>query len=341
MTEHSQPDESRSSDPVVGLQTPFWEAPSLLIIIVNFRTPDLVIQCLESLVPEIPTLPGARVVIAENGSEDDSAEKISSAITKQGWDSWARLLPLENNYGFAGGNNRGWKVAPDARYALLLNSDTIVHPGCLAACLKTLQEDSSIGAMSCLVKNQDGSPQNVARTFPNPLRQFVRTLGLPWSLPALFSWADTDDLNWDRETECRDVGWLGGAFLMIPGDVIRKHGLLDEDFFFYGEDIEFSHRIAKAGFRRYYQASAGSITHLGGGSSSPDHRPSPEKVIRQYRARYLIQRKCYGRFSEIFLRNTDRLIWSLRSILRKWVRGQEHPSVLEAQRICAILRDAP
>ena len=136
-----------------------------------------------------------------------------------------------------------------------------------------MTNDQSIGTMSCLVKNADGSPQNVSRTFPTPLREFIRCFGLPWSFPRLFGWADTDDLTWDRETECRDVDWLGGAFLMIRGDLIRQIGLLDEDFFFYGEDIEFAHRVRKAGYRRFYQATPGSITHLGGGSSSSCPKP--------------------------------------------------------------------
>ncbi len=317
---------------------PFWDAPSLLIIIVNFRTPDLVIQCLQSLVPEIPTIPGAKVVIVENGSGDDSVERIGHAIAKAGWESWARLLPQEKNHGFAGGNNRGWAVAPLAEHVLLLNSDTIVHPGCLAPCLKTLSENETMGAMCCLVKNADGSPQNVTRTFPTPLRQFCRALGLPWSYPRLFGWADTDDLTWDRETVCREVDWLGGAFLLIRGDLVRQIGLLDEDFFFYGEDLEFSHRIWKAGYSRYYQPTAGSITHLGGGSSSPDDRPSNEKLNRQYRARYLIQRKCYGAAAELFLRSLDRVLWSSKVALRKWRHGSQDPTYLEAQRISAALR---
>jgi GT2 family glycosyltransferase len=125
---------------------------------------------------------------------------------------------------------------------------------------------------------------------------------------------------------------------MIRGDLIRQIGLLDEDFFFYGEDIEFSHRVLKAGYRRYYQATAGSITHLGGGSSSPDEQPSLEKTTRQYRAQYLVQRKCYGVVAKLFLQTLDHVLWSSKLILRKWMRGSQDPSYIEARKICAILR---
>ncbi len=332
MTDDPPTAESRS------IEGPSWDSPHLLVIIVNFRTPDLVIQCLESLVAEIPTVPGTRVVVVENGSGDGSDQRIREAIDQRAWGEWARVLPLEENLGFAGGNNRGWELAPSADYGLLLNSDTIVHPGCLAHCMKTLKDDASIGAMSCLVKNADGSPQNVSRTFPTPLRLVVRSLGLPWRLPGLFGWADTDDLTWDREKVCRDVDWLGGAFLFIRGDLIRNIGLLDEDFFFYGEDIEFSHRVWKAGYRCYYQATPGSITHLGGASSGKGPNVSNENLTRRFRARYLVQRKCYGVAAQGFLRCWDLTLWFCRAMGRKWLRGTEDPSALEARQVCSVLR---
>src|SRR5687768_6099546 len=82
----------------------------LLVVIVNYKTPDLTVECLESLAPEIATVPGTRVVVTDNASGDDSAEKISAAIAQHHWD-WATFMPLETNGGFAYGNNRAIEPA--------------------------------------------------------------------------------------------------------------------------------------------------------------------------------------------------------------------------------------
>src|SRR5258708_5695483 len=75
------------------------------IVIVNYRTPALVIDCLRSLVEEVKALPNCRAVVVENCSGDDSAARIGAAIAKEGWGAWAELLPVAKNAGFAGGNN--------------------------------------------------------------------------------------------------------------------------------------------------------------------------------------------------------------------------------------------
>lgn len=71
------------------------KAVSLLVVIVNYRTPDLTIDCLHSLVDEVRSLPGTRVVITDNASGDDSVAKIQTAIETEGWQDWASLMPLE------------------------------------------------------------------------------------------------------------------------------------------------------------------------------------------------------------------------------------------------------
>jgi N-acetylglucosaminyl-diphospho-decaprenol L-rhamnosyltransferase len=265
----------------------------LAVVVVNFRTPDLTISCLRSLADEVALLPGARVVVVDNGSGDDSVERIEAAIQAGGWNSWASLRSTGWNGGFAYGTNRGIEAIPRADQFLLLNSDTVIPPGVLRTCLRLMDREPHVGVMSCLVRNADGSTQNVARLFPSPLRRIVCAIGLPWWTPRLFGWADLEDPGWDRHTTARDVEWLGGAFLLVRGDVIRKVGGLDEDFFFYGEDIEFCHRIGSAGYRRRYDPSV-SVTHLGGRSSDPTRMPSETRLAHAWRGRHLVHRKLYG-----------------------------------------------
>ena len=290
-------------------------SPVLNIIIVNYRTPGLTVDCLASLEPEMASVAGTRVWVVDNASGDDSDRIIREAIAARGWGAWATLLPATKNYGFAGGNNRGLEAAGFAPYTLLLNSDTIVHRGCLQTCLDIMGRDPGIGVMSCKLLNADGTVQNVARRFPHPFRIAAVTLGLDSRFPRQFGWADVDDPHWDRATMRRDVDWLGGAFLFIRGDVMARIGPLDESFFFYGEDIEFCHRVWKAGFRCRYDPAA-SVTHLGGGSSDPARLAASARSVHAWSARYRVQRLCYGRLAAALVRAIDvagmtvRLAWA-------------------------------
>jgi GT2 family glycosyltransferase len=275
-----------------------------------------------------------KAVIVDNASGDGSVGQIAEAITGERWSDWASVHEAPRNGGFAYGNNRGWERSTDAEYVLLLNSDTIVAPGCLQHCLSVMERDRLIGAMSCLVLNRDGSVQNVCRRFPNPLNQFLSAIGLPYRWPRFFGWANTEELNWDRRTVARDVDWIGGAFMLLRGDLIRRIGLLDEDFFFYGEDVELCHRIWKAGLRVYYDPGA-SITHLGGGSSDPSRLAAAQRSLHRWQARYLVQRKCYGAWAAWLVRLIDITAYSLRR-LRLALSGQRRSE--RYRLVCDVLR---
>jgi N-acetylglucosaminyl-diphospho-decaprenol L-rhamnosyltransferase len=266
----------------------------LLIAIVNYRTPELTLACLRSLAPEVAAVAGVRVIVVDNASGDGSLEKLEAAIRDAGWSSWLELLPSSRNLGFAGGNNLAIARGEPAEYVLLLNSDTIVHGGCLRRCLEVMESDPRIGAMSCRVLNADGSIQNVARKLPTPLLATAAALRLPWH----------------RVASARDVGWLGGAFLFVRASVFGGRVRLDDDFFFYGEDVEFCHRIHRRGFSLRYDPVA-SIVHLGGGSSDPTRLPSALQSAQQWRARYLVQQKCWGRPAALWLRAVDLLVAAL------------------------------
>lgn len=322
-----------------GLEAGGSPRVGVLVIVVNFRTPKLTIDCLHSLVDEVASVPGSRVVIVDNCSGDDSVSAIGEAIVRHGWSAWAKLVAHPVNGGFAAGNNAGLEAMPGPwKHVLLLNSDTIVHPGVLKACHEFMERDASVGAMSCRLLNRDGSVQNVARKFPTPTKLILCVLGLPWRAPWLFAWADPEDTRWDRDTACRDVGWIGGAFLWVRGDLMRRLGGLDERFFFYGEDIEFSHRVARAGFRRVY-APLADVTHFGGSSSDPTRMPSSAKSVNAWKGRYLVQRLCYGRMAERAVRGVDRgWLWLRAMGLKVAGRSSRSRELFEALR---VLREVP
>jgi N-acetylglucosaminyl-diphospho-decaprenol L-rhamnosyltransferase len=323
--------------PAPTMLTDVGGTPRLVVIVVNFRTPDLTLDCLRALEPQIADLPGARVLVVENGSGDDSAARLQAALdATPGWAAWVELLVCARNWGFAGGNNRGIERYPAARYYLLLNSDTLVHPGCLRYCWDLLERTPQIGALSCCLLNRDGSVQNVTRRFPTPLRLIARTLGLPWSWPRRFAWADTEDLGWDRRREARDVDWIGGAFLWTRGDLVRRIGPLDEEFFFEGEDIEFCQRVWRAGYRVYYDPAV-TITHFGGSSSDPTRMAARLRNVHRWRARYIYLRKCHGALAAALVRGVD-LAWSWLQVARLTLtgRGQE-PRCQDARAVAHLL----
>jgi GT2 family glycosyltransferase len=278
--------------------------PRILVVIVNFRTPELTLDCLRSLEPEVRRVPDTRVVVVENGSGDGSLEALTRGVAERGYSGWVTLVPSAENLGFSGGNNLGIRRGGPAEFVLLLNSDTIVHEGCLERCLEVMKERPNAGAMSCRVLNSDGTNQNVARRFPTPLRTTFATTGLPWKFPSLFGWADTEDSGWDRLTTARDVDWLGGAFLFLRSSAFDGEVQLDEDFFFYGEDVAVCFELARRGWARHYDP-AKTIVHLGGASSDPSRMPSGKRAELRLRARYLLMRKCFGMGAEGLIRSLD------------------------------------
>ncbi len=278
---------------------------SLCVIVINFRTPGYTIDCLASLEPERADVPGLHVLLVENASGDDSVPRLRQAIAEKGWSDWVTFLPQEKNLGFAGGNNVGFRrvlaQAHPPEFILLLNSDTLVHRGCLKLALERVRREPDIGVMSCMLRNRDGSVQNICRRFPSPPRETVRALGLPYVWRRPFEWAELEDAGWDRERTARDVGWVGGAFMLMRTETVRRLGGLDESFFFYGEDIEFCHRMWRGGLRVFFDP-AGSITHFGGGSSDSARLADRRKEVLIWRARFHVQRRCYGALAAAWMR---------------------------------------
>lgn len=278
---------------------------TLAVVIVNFRTPDFTLGCLASLEPEIRAVPGVEVYLVDNASGDDSAERIQAGIAAHAWGDWVHFLQSERNLGFAGGNNLALRLIldrPDAPPGvLLLNSDTLVLPGCLQASLDALAARPRVGLLSCLLCNRDGSPRNAVHKFPHPLRETCRALGLPWRWPRWFGWANLEYTDWDRTVEAREVEWVAGAFMLVRTEVLRQVGLLSEAFFFYGEDTEFCHRIRRGGWRVFHDP-AGRTVHFGGGSSGSKAMLDRRRQALAWIGRLKVQRLCYGRLAAAWVR---------------------------------------
>src|SRR5262249_2966301 len=148
----------------------------LLVVIVNYRVAHLTIDCLSSVAREIASMPGMQVAVCENGTGDDSAERIRKAINDHGWGSWCTLTEILANLGFTGGNNAILKSAMQSadppQYVLLLNPDTIVRPDAFKALVDFMDQHPKAGIAGSRVENPDGTPQGSPFRFMTPVSEF-------------------------------------------------------------------------------------------------------------------------------------------------------------------------
>jgi GT2 family glycosyltransferase len=249
---------------------------NLLIVVVNYRTADLTVDCLRSLRPEVEGEPGVRVAVVDNSSGDGSADHLAAAVAENGWGGWVTHLPLDHNGGFAAGNNAAIRPAlasaDPPRYVWMLNPDTLVRPGVVRAVLSFLDARPDVGLVGTRVENPDGTVQSSWFPFPSPLVEFEQTVrlravsrllhGRVWSL--------------EPPAERAPVDWVSGASLVIRREVFDAVGLLDERYFMYFEEVDLCLRAARAGWPCWYLPTA-CVAHLAGQSSGVSNPNEPRK----------------------------------------------------------------
>lgn len=255
----------------------------LSIIIVNYNTRELTLQCI-STVYESNIENNLEVFVVDNNSSDNSVE----AIRQQ----FPNVILIENkeNVGFSKANNQAIKQATGA-FVLLLNSDTIVKENTLSIMLQYMKENEDVGAAGCEVLLPDGTLDKAChRGFPTPSASFYYMTGLAkkYSNNPRFNLYHKSYLNMD---EIHEIDCLVGAFMIVRAETIKQVGMLDENFFMYGEDIDWCYRIKEAEWKVIYNPTA-SIIHYKGASS----RKKPAKIVYEFhRAMYLFHKKHYAK----------------------------------------------
>jgi len=261
------------------------------VVIVNYRSGDLVRRCLESLCEERRELPQLRVVVADNASGDASTERLAAALGDEAWRGWARLERLPCNGGFAYANNaviRGALAAaapPDC--FVLLNPDTWVRPGGLARLLGVFQQEPRAGLAGPRIEWEDGRPQCSAFRFPSFLGELEAGLGLRWTRRCLARWVIAPAVP---QARCR-VDWLSGACLAVRREVFEALGLLDERFFLYYEEVDLCRRARAAGWQCWY-APESRVVHLLGSTTGWSSARPPDWWLESRREYFL---KHHGR----------------------------------------------
>lgn len=218
----------------------------LSIIIVNWNTKKLLIDCLFSIIKQTKGL-SYEVLVIDNGSTDGSVTAVKELRVKE-----LRVIENKKNLGFAKANNQALREA-QGEYVLLLNSDTKIVNNALEKLVDFARSDEKIGLVGPRLLNLDGTPQPSVAPFFTLFKVFV------W----LFS---GDRFLYSSPVKTIKADWLMGAALMAKREMIEEIGGLDESFFMYVEDVEWCYRAKKAGWSVWFYPAA-QIVHLVRGSS--------------------------------------------------------------------------
>lgn len=253
----------------------------LSIIIVNYNTKNLLKQTINSI-KNIEIHYAYEIIVVDNSSSDGSPDMVRKCFPE------VNLIQNDKNYGFAKANNKGIASAK-GRYILLLNSDTFVTEGCIEKCIGYMDAHSDIGVLGCKVVLPDGSLDHACkRGFPTPWASLSYGLKLDKLFPKSKKFGQYDLIYLD-ENEINEVDSVMGAFMIVRREAIDQAGLLDEDFFMYGEDIDWCYRIKNAGWKIVYYPKA-EIKHYKGSSS---RKKRFKTLFEFHRAMYLFYNKHY------------------------------------------------
>jgi len=201
-------------------------------------------QCLYSVIRALQGIDG-EIIVADNNSVDGSCQMLKEKFPG------VKLVENKSNLGFSKANNQGIKMS-SGRYVLLLNPDTIVQEDTFRKCIMFMDTHSDAGSLGVRMIDGKGNflPES-KRHLPTPMVSFFKIFGLSALFPRSKIFGKYH-LSYLPQEKIHKVDVLSGAFMMIRKSVLELTGLLDEAFFMYGEDIDMSYRVKKAGYENYY-----------------------------------------------------------------------------------------
>ena len=216
----------------------------LSVIIVNYNVEYFLEQCLHSVRKAMKDI-ACEVIVVDNNSIDGSNRMVENKFPE------VRLIANKDNRGFSKANNQGIQLS-HGEYVLLLNPDTVVEDDTFSKIIQFMDNHKDAGALG--VKMVDGSgnflPES-KRGLPTPITSFYKMFGLSALFPTSKRFAHYHLGHLDKD-QIHEIEILAGAFMLLRRSVLDEIGLLDETFFMYGEDIDLSYRVTKAGYKNYY-----------------------------------------------------------------------------------------
>lgn len=233
------------------------EQVDLTVAIVSWNTKKLLRACLQS-VSRSSTEASVEIHIVDNASTDGSPEMVQAEFPG------VRLILNEKNVGFARANNQSWREAR-GRYWMLLNSDTVVKTGTLDALVKFMDAHPRAGLATAKLVNPDGTPQFCAQPEPGIGLTLLEAFRLHKLLPQRTRGRVLLSTYWSYDEPVR-LGWAWGTALIARREAVEEAGPLSEEFFMYGEDLEWCLRVRRKGWETWFCPDA-EILHYGGQSS--------------------------------------------------------------------------
>lgn len=217
----------------------------LSIIIVAYNSEDTIVGCVNSIYESVKSHT-FEVIISDNSTNDDTEKIVLYKLKDK-----VVYLHNDNNYGFSKGNNIGIKKA-SGKYILFLNPDTKVYENTIDGMLEFMKRHPECGAATCFMELPNGELDDSShRGFPTPFNSFSHFSGLSKILPKSKVFGGYN-LTYLDTTKTHEIDALAGSFMIMPFTLGKKLNWWDEDYFFYGEDIDFCYRIKKAGYKIYF-----------------------------------------------------------------------------------------
>ena len=254
----------------------------LSVVIVNYNVVFFLEQCLNSVFAASKNL-NVQIFVVDNNSVDGSINMLK--------ENFSSVVLIENkeNVGFSKANNQAIKRA-NSPYVLLLNPDTVIEEDTFDKCIDFMNSNADCGGLGLRMLDGKGNflPES-KRGFPSPSVAFYKIFGLSYLFPKSQKFGRYH-LGFLSEFEVNEVDVLSGAFMLLRKVTLEKVGLLDEQFFMYGEDIDLSYRIKLGGYKNYYFPET-KIIHYKGESTK---KSSVNYVFVFYKAMILFAKKHFS-----------------------------------------------
>ncbi|PQO45970.1 glycosyltransferase family 2 protein [Blastopirellula marina] len=303
----------------------------IAVVIVNYCTPELTLQCLSSLANGRSDTTRLTVFVVDNASPDNSGARLQVEAMQPSYQGWVQVILAPSNGGFAYGNNIGISKAldspdedsPDALW--LLNSDTYLREGALEEVAAAIRSDASTGIWGTRLEWPDSEPQLSCFRFHRISTELVsvaQTEPITW----LFASAEVP-IHKSLANSSVEVEWVSFASVVLRREVVDAIGLMDEGYFMYFEDVDYCRTAVANGFKVRYLPNARTV-HLRGGSSPVKSLSVALKRRPRYyyaaRTRYYA--KWYGRFWGPLVANAcwylGRTVWFFRQLFDRSKLGR-------------------
>lgn len=291
------------------------QGQSVLVIVLNYRTPELGLRAAANAQVALEGIKGA-ITIVDNASGDDSCRIISEGLAKQRLNR-ATLIQAGHNGGFGAGNNFGILAGlpngerPD--YIYILNSDAWPRAGAIAALIAALEAAPNAGIAGSLTIGEDGVPHRTAFRFPSVLGEFEGAVRTGFFTRLLRDWVVPLPIS-DVE---RRVDWVAGASIMLRSEMLDQVGLFDETYFLYFEETDLCLRAARAGWICLYVPSSEAV-HIGSVSTGMRDWSRTPSYWFDSRLHYFTANHGQGyTVAATISRTAGELLWRLRCLLTR------------------------